>query len=109
MPSNDQTSKLTAFPKEILCYNECMPEPNFIIDTAPEAEAVLIRLLRAKPPARRLEEAVAASNRVAEQCKQAIRRMNPKLSEAEVRLRFIEINYGKDLAENVKTYLAGKR
>ena len=59
-----------------------MPEPNFIIDTAPEVEAVLIRLLRAKPPARRLEEAVAASNRVAEQCKQAIRRMNPELSEA---------------------------
>ena len=86
-----------------------MPEPNFIIDTAPEAEAVLIRLLRAKPPARRLEETVLASNRVAEQCKQAIRRMNPKLSEAEVRLRFIEINYGKDLAESVKTYLAGKR
>ncbi len=86
-----------------------MAEPYTILDTTPEAEAVLIELLRAKPPARRLEEAVLASNRVAEQCKEAIRRADPELSEVEVRLRFIELNYGQELAENVRSYLAGKR
>jgi len=49
-----------------LRYNCHMPEPNLTLDTTPESEAVLIKLLRAKPPERRLEEAVSASNRVAE-------------------------------------------
>lgn len=86
-----------------------MSEHNLILDTTPEAEAVLIQLIRAKPPARRLEEAVLASNRVAEQCKEAIRRKNPELSEHEVKLQFIELNYGQDLAESVKAYLADQR
>ena len=92
-----------------LRYNCFMPETNATLDTTPEAEAILIKLLRAKPPTRRLEEAISASNRVAEQCKAAIRRRNPELSEDEVRLRFIELNYGQDLAESVKAYLADKR
>ncbi len=89
-------------------YNSGMSKPATSLDTTPEAEAVLIQLLRAKPPARRLEEAVFASNRVAEQCKNAIRRMNPGISEDEVSLRFIELNYGPEIANNVRTYLADK-
>ena len=85
-----------------------MSKPAPINDTAPEAEAVLIQLLRNTPPTQRLAAAVAASNRVAQQCKDAIRRMNPDLSAAEVRLRFIEINYGSELAENVRLCLAAK-
>ncbi|MEL7500002.1 MAG: hypothetical protein AAFN77_20535 [Planctomycetota bacterium] len=85
-----------------------MSKPTIIVDTAPEAEAVLIQLLRTKSPAKRVEEAISASNRVAEQCKNAIRRMNEGISEDEVRLRFIELNYGPELASNVRAYLADK-
>ncbi len=85
------------------------PAPAEILDTTPEAEAVLIQLLRAKPPARRLEEAVSASNRVAEQCKNAIRRMNPGISEDEVSLRFIELSYGPEIAHSVRAFLVPKR
>ena len=85
-----------------------MSKPAAILDTTPEAEAVLIQLLRDKPPIRRVEEAISASNRVAEQCKNAIRRMNSGISEDEVSLRFIELNYGADLANNVRAYLADK-
>jgi hypothetical protein len=79
-----------------------------ILDTTPEAEAVLIQMLRAQPPAKRLADAVSASNCVAEQCKNAIRRMNPGISEDEVRLRFIELNYGSEIALRVRAYLADK-
>jgi len=89
-------------------YNTAMSKPAAILDTTPEAEAVLIQLIRDKPPTRRVEEAVLASNRVAEQCKNAIRRLNSGISEDEVRLRFIELNYGPEIANNVRAYLAGE-
>lgn len=85
-----------------------MSTPENTLDTTPEAESVLIELLRARPPACRLEDAVSASNRVAEQCKDAIRRMNPRISEDEVKLRFIELNYGAEIAERVRHYRVGK-
>lgn len=80
-----------------------------IRDTSPEAESVLIRMLRDQPPFRRLFDAVTASNRVAEQCKNAIRRNNPQISENEVKLRFIELNYGQKIADEVRAYLQQKR
>ena len=86
-----------------------MPIPTTIRDTSPEANALLIRLIRERPNHLRLKDAVAASNRVAEQCKDAIRRSHPKLSEAEVKLRFIAINYGQELADKVRAYVGEKR
>ena len=85
-----------------------MSKPVSIRDTTPEAESVLIQLLRAKPAPARLGDAVSASNRVAEQCKNAIRRMNPAISEDEVKLCFIELNYGRELADHVRTYLSSE-
>lgn len=76
-----------------------MPTQKSTHDTTPEAESILIQLLRAKPPSERLADAVLASNRVAEQCKNGIRRMNPAISDDEVKLRFIELNYGTELAD----------
>jgi len=35
----------------------------------------------------------------------AIRRRHPEFSEEEVRLTFIELTYGKELAENVRHWL----
>ena len=50
---------------------------------------------------------VAASNRVAEQCRNAIRRANPEISEEEVRLHFIALNYGQKMADDVRKFLTG--
>ena len=86
-----------------------MPIPSAIRDTSPEAESVLIHLLRAKPGCTRLKDAVNASNRIALQCKNAIRRNHPVLSEEEVDLRFIEINYGQSISEEVRAYLGRRR
>lgn len=86
-----------------------MPTPPAIHDTTAEAESILIRLLQAKPAAARLGDAVAASNRVARQCKEAIRRSNQDCSEEDVKLRFIALNYGQELADNVRAYLGKNR
>ena len=86
-----------------------MSNPATIRDTSPEAELALIRLLRAKPAFEHLRDAVSASNRVAEQCKNAIRRSNPEISEDEVKLRFIELNYGSEIADEVREYLEQSR
>lgn len=79
---------------------------NQTIDTRPEAEAVLLQLIRDQQPAIRLAKAISASNRVAQQCKDAIRRAHPEISEDEVKLLFIELNYGKELADDVRNFLA---
>lgn len=89
-------------------YNREMTQ-NEAYDTSPEAEAVLIDLIRKKPPSERLRDAIAASNRVARQCKDAIRRRHPEISEDEVNLRFIELNYGAELAQKVRTFLDDRR
>lgn len=69
---------------------------------------MLIQLFRAKPAPRRLAEAFSASNRVAEQCKNAIRQRHPEFSEDEIDLRFIELNYGQKIAGEVRAYLIKK-
>lgn len=56
----------------------------------------------------RLCDAVSASNRVAEQCKNAIRRRHPRISEDEIKLRFIELNYGPEIAASVRSYISSK-
>ncbi len=86
-----------------------MPTPPAIDDTTPEAESILIRLLQAKPGAARLGDAVAASNRVARQCKEAIRRSNQDCSEEDIKLRFIALNYGQELAHKVRAYVGKNR
>lgn len=85
-----------------------MSSRNPLCDTSPEAEEVLIRLIRAKPPEERLRSAFEASNRVARQCKDAIRRSRPELSNEEVKLKFIELNYGPELAAEVRDFLANR-
>ena len=79
------------------------------MDTSPEADAVMTQLILRQEPSERLAGAIAASNRVAQQCKAAILRANPGISSQEVNLRFIELNYGMELAEKVRNFLVGNR
>ena len=84
-----------------------VPKQN--VDTSSEADVVLTQLIRNQDPSKRLVGAITASNRVAKQCKDAILRANPGISANEVNLRFIELNYGRELADNVRNFMAGNR
>lgn len=83
-----------------------MSKPSSIHDTRPEAEQVLIDLIRNRPAHVRLADAIDSSNRVAQQCKNAIRRANPEISDDELGLRFVELNYGSEKANELRAWLA---
>jgi hypothetical protein len=70
-------------------------------DTSPEAEQVLIGLLRRAPAWRRLQLADRMSTTVRELCLVGLRTRHPTASEAEVRRRFADIHLGSELAAKV--------
>ena len=70
-------------------------------DTSPEAEQVLIELLRRAPAWRRLQLANRMSATVRELCLAGLRTRHPKASEAEVRRRFASVHLGPELAAKV--------
>lgn len=78
-------------------------------DTATDAEEVQLELIRQMPPSVRLEKALALSCEVIRMSKAAIRRRHPEFSEDEVGLKFIELNYGDELADSVRAWRSGTR
>ena len=75
-------------------------------DTHPEVERVQIELLRKATVTRRLELGFSLSQDALQLAREAIRRAHPEASEEEIGLTFVEINYGKELADRVRSYLA---
>jgi hypothetical protein len=82
-----------------------MPGPE-LDDTSPDARRVQVELLRAAGPARRGQLAVSLSQTTRELALAALRRVHPDLSEQEIRLRFAEVHYGRELADKVRARLA---
>lgn len=78
-------------------------------DTAPQAEKVQIELIRQSSVARRISIVRSLSQTVMYLSRRAIQRANPSLSEREVDLAFVELHYGKDLAERLHSYMERKR
>lgn len=74
-------------------------------DTHPDAERVQIELLRRKTPAERLAMARRLSELVVRMSRQAIARQHPDWSPQQVRLAWMEIHYGRELADQVRDYL----
>ena len=70
-------------------------------DTSPEAEKVLIELLRRAPAWRRLQLADRMSATVRELSMAGVRARHPRASEAEVRRRFADIHLGPELAAKI--------
>ena len=70
-------------------------------DTSPEAERVLIELLRQTPAWRRLQLADRMSATARQLCLAGIRSRHPNASPAEVRRRFADLHLGKELAAKV--------
>jgi hypothetical protein len=78
-------------------------------DTDRDAEKVQIDLLRRAGAARRAGMAVSLSARVIGLARRAIRRSMPGATEEEVGLRFVERNYGGDLASELRRFLSARR
>lgn len=70
-------------------------------DTSPEAERVLIELLRQAPTWRRLQLADRMSSTVRNLSLAGLRARHPRASEAELRRRFADIHLGPELAAQV--------
>lgn len=76
----------------------------YTTDTSPEALAVQLDCLRQMTPHERLERACALSGQVRQMAFAAIRRRHPEFDESEVRLKYIELTYGKSLADDVRAW-----
>ncbi len=77
-------------------------------DTSPEAYAVQLEILRQMTPEKRIQMTIAWSQQLRNMAMDAIRRCHPEFDDAEVRLKFIEITYGVELANNVRRFLLEK-
>ena len=81
------------------------PMQPYTTDTSVEAEAIQLELLRRMSPSDRIAKMCNLSASLRRMAFDAIRRIHPELDEAEVRLKFIESTYGKELAAEVRTHL----
>ena len=77
-------------------------------DTDPETEQRLCDLLREAGPARRAQMALSLSAQVIGLAYRAIRDSTGLTDPVEVRLRFVELHYGPELAAGVRARLAAR-
>ena len=90
-------------------YNAGMAAKDYTTDTSDEALAVQLECIRRMTPQERLRKACALSSQVRKMALDAIRRLEPGLAEEGVQLRFIELAYGRRLAEEVAKWKAERR
>lgn len=76
----------------------------YTTDTSPDAEEVQLELIRRMSPSERALKALRVTTRLIRECKSAIARNNPALTQREIGIAFIELNYGKELAAAVDRY-----
>lgn len=74
-------------------------------DTHPEAERVQIELLRRAGAARRLALALSLTDMVRDLSRKAIAAANPDLDERGRNKLFLEVCYGRELAERVMAHM----
>lgn len=80
-----------------------------LTDTQPAAERMQLELLRRFSPGKRARLALSLSDVVISSSKRAIKLANPDLDEPALKLRFIALNYGNELAERVRLHLERRR
>ena len=76
----------------------------YTVDTSKEALEVQLACLHRMSPRDRIRQTLAMSQRVRNMALDAIRRRHPDLDEAEVGLLFIELTYGKSLADDIRRW-----
>ena len=77
-------------------------------DTHPEAEKVQIELIRQASVAERIARMRSLTATATRSSRQAIAEANPRFSPQEVDLMWVELHYGKELASELRDYLAHK-
>jgi hypothetical protein len=78
-------------------------------DTHPEIERVQIEMLRKAGATERARLARSLSQEVMQMSWNAIRRMNPDVSDEEIGILFVELNYGEQLAKSFREHLAQRK
>ncbi len=71
-------------------------------DTSIAAEQLQLALLRQVGPVKRVQQALHMSAEMIQLSRMALRRLHPNLSDDELGVLWIEINYGKALADKVR-------
>ena len=79
------------------------------MDTSPEAERVQIELLRKASPAKKFSLVNSLSQTMIQASRRNLRRLHPDISEEELALLFVELNYGKDLSERLRADLERRK
>lgn len=78
-------------------------------DTSPEAERVQIELVRKLSVAQRVALTRSLTRTVIQLSRRAIRNAHPHMDEDALRVKFVELNYGPELAEQFRAALARRR
>jgi len=81
-----------------------MPASPYALDTSPEAHAAEIAAIRRLSPAKRFARARFLSEQARQMAFAAIRRQEPEISDEQLRLRFIAVAYGPQLAAEVERW-----
>ena len=81
-----------------------MPARPYALDTSPEAHVAEIAAIRRLSPAKRFARARFLSDQARRMAFAAIRRHHPEISDEQLRLRFIAIAYGPQLAAEVERW-----
>jgi hypothetical protein len=74
-----------------------------ISDTHPEAQRVQIELIRKASVAERWAQMAALTSFTINLSKSAIAKANPELNQSELALKFVELSYGKELADKLRS------
>lgn len=77
----------------------------YTTDTSDEASAFQLEGLRRMSPTERVNKMCKLSANLRRMAMDAIRRRHPEFDQLEVRLKFIELTYGKELADSVRSQL----
>lgn len=73
-------------------------------DTNPKTEEVLISLIRKKSIPQRLSQLESLSSLVIQLSKRALARANPKMTERELKMLFVKLNYGENLFKAIDKF-----
>ncbi len=74
------------------------------MDTSPEMERVQIELIRKASPTKLLGIVRSLSQTIIQTSRRNIQQLHPHISEEELKYIFIEMYYGKELADRVRKH-----
>ena len=87
-----------------LGYDNAMAKMNYTTDTSTEAAKHQSLAFEATSPIERISKVCRLSNNLRTMARDAIRRNHPEFDSKQVELKLIELNYGKQLADEVRQW-----